>query len=64
MHELIARVYINIAPLKEKIFNEVKSENKWLEEASLLKVPTVASNFGTFKHAIYNGEIGLLCSYI
>lgn len=59
--ELIARVDINIAPLKENIFNEAKSENKWLE-ASLLKVPTVASNFGAFKHAICNRETGFLCS--
>ena len=59
--ELISRVDINIAPLKENIFNEAKSENKWLE-ASLLKVPTIASNFGAFKHAISNGETGLLCS--
>ena len=59
--ELISRVDINIAPLKENIFNEAKSENKWLE-ASLLKVPTIASNFGAFKNVIRNGETGILCS--
>ena len=57
----ISRVNINIAPIKESIFNEAKSENKWLE-ASLLKVPTIASNFGAFKKVIRNGETGLLCS--
>ena len=59
--ELISRVDINIAPLKENIFNEAKSENKWLE-ASLLKVPTIASNLGAFKHTILNGHTGFLCS--
>ena len=58
---LISRVDINIAPLKENIFNKAKSENKWLE-ASLLKVPTIASNFSAFKYTIINGETGLLCS--
>lgn len=59
--ELISKVDINIAPIQETIFNEAKSENKWLE-AALVKVPTVASNFGAFKKIIKNGETGLLCS--
>ena len=61
--ELISNVDINIAPLKETIFNEAKSENKWTE-AALVKVPTVASNFGAFKQIIKNGKTGLLCNTI
>ena len=58
---LIASVDINMAPIKDNIFNEAKSENKWVE-ASLVKVPTIASNIGAFKQIIRHGETGLLCS--
>ena len=61
--QLIASVDINIAPIKENIFNAAKSENKWVE-AALVKVPTVASNYGSFKRVIHNGETGLLCNTI
>jgi len=59
--KLIASVDINIAPIKDNIFNEAKSENKWVE-AALVKVPTIASNYGAFKQIIHHGETGLLCS--
>lgn len=59
--ELIASVDINLAPLEESIFNEAKSENKWVE-AALVRVPTVASNFGAFGKMIRDGETGLLCN--
>ncbi len=59
---LIASVDINIAPLESTIFNEAKSENKWVE-AALVKVPTVASNLGAFRHCINNNTDGLLCSF-
>lgn len=58
--ELIASVDINLAPIENTVFNEAKSENKWVE-AALVKVPTVASNIGAFKTMITNGETGLLC---
>ena len=58
--EFISKVDINIAPIKENIFNEAKSENKWLE-AALVKVPTIASNFGAFKKIIKIRENGILC---
>lgn len=58
--ENIVNVDINIAPIEENIFNSAKSENKWVE-TSLVKVPTVASNFGAFKHSIQHGQTGLLC---
>lgn len=57
---LISQVDINLAPLEDSIFNEAKSENKWVE-AALVKVPTVASNVGAFKRMIQNGVTGLLC---
>ncbi|MBU5364196.1 glycosyltransferase [Enterococcus devriesei] len=50
---------VNIAPLVDSIFNEAKSENKWIE-ASLVKVVTVASNIGAFKKIIENQRTGLL----
>lgn len=59
--EIIASVDINIAPVEQSIFNEAKSENKWVE-ASLVKVVTVASNVGAMKKMITNGETGFLCS--
>jgi len=55
----IALCDINIAPIKSTIFNEAKSENKWLE-AALVKVVTVASNIGAFKDAIKNNVTGIL----
>lgn len=58
--ELIASVDINISPIQENIFNSAKSENKWVE-ASLVKVPTIASDFGIFKKLIKHNVTGLLC---
>jgi glycosyltransferase involved in cell wall biosynthesis len=58
--ELIGSVDINIAPLVYTIFNEAKSEIKWIE-AALVKVPTVATKIGAFEKMITNGENGLLC---
>lgn len=58
--EIIASLDINLAPIEESIFNEAKSENKWIE-AALCKVPTIASNIGAFKHCIKHGEDGVLC---
>lgn len=57
----IAAVDINIAPLNPTIFNEAKSENKWVE-AALVKVMTVASDLGAMKKMIQNGTTGILCS--
>jgi len=58
--ELISKVDINIAPIEDSIFNQAKSENKWVE-AALVKVPTIASNIGEFKQSIIHGKTGLLC---
>jgi len=59
--EIISNVDINIAPIEDTIFNQAKSENKWVE-ASLVKVPTIASNVGAFKDVIIHNETGLLCN--
>ena len=57
---LIAQVDVNIVPLTNTIFNEAKSENKWVE-ASLVKVPTIASNIGPFRRIINSGINGITC---
>lgn len=59
--DIIASIDINLAPLKQSIFNEAKSENKWVE-AALCKVVTVASNVGAFEKMVIDDENGLLCS--
>ena len=59
--ELIGSVDINLAPIEDTIFNEAKSENKWVE-AALVKVPTVASRVGAFERMIEDGKTGYLCS--
>ena len=56
----IALMDVNLAPLEAGIFNEAKSENKWIE-AALVKVPTVASNRGAFQKMIRQNETGILC---
>lgn len=58
---LIASVDINLAPIEATLFNEAKSENKWME-AALVKVPTIASSFGAFARMIQDGITGMLCS--
>lgn len=57
---LISEVDINLAPLTTNIFNEAKSEIKWLE-AALVKTPTVASDIGAFSDIIKNDITGFLC---
>lgn len=57
--ELISQVDINLAPLVDSVFNQAKSEIKWLE-AALVKVPTIASNIGAFKEMILDGDTGIL----
>ena len=59
--KIISNVDINIAPIENSTFNWAKSENKWVE-AALVKVPTIASNYGEFKKVIKHNETGLLCS--
>lgn len=58
--KIIASLDINLAPLEESIFNEAKSENKWIE-AALCHVVTVASDIGAFHDMIKNNEDGFVC---
>lgn len=57
---IIRRCDINLVPLEKSLFNEAKSENKWVE-AALVKVPTVASRVGPFADLIEDGITGMLC---
>lgn len=57
----IATVDVNLAPLEDTIFNEAKSENKWLE-AALVGVPTIASDVGAFSRMIRQDDTGILCT--
>ena len=57
--EVIAGVDLNLAPVEDSVFNEAKSENKWVE-AALVKVPTAASDVGAFREMIRDGETGYL----
>ena len=59
--EIFTSFDINIAPLENNILNNIKNENAWVL-ASLMKVPTIASNYGIFKNVIKNNKTGLLCS--
>lgn len=59
--QLIGSVDINLCPLEQSIFNEAKSENKWIE-ASLMKIPTIASDIGAFTSMIEDGRTGFLCT--
>lgn len=61
--ELIASIDINLAPLEESIFNEAKSENKWVE-AALVRVPTIASDIGAFAKMIEHDKTGILCTTV
>lgn len=58
--QLIARADINLMPLEDTIFNECKSENKWME-AALVKVVTIASTNKELARVIHDGEDGYLC---
>ena len=57
---LIGQADINLAPLVGTVFNEAKSENKWVE-AALVHVPTVASAIGAFAACIEPEVTGFLC---
>ena len=59
--QMLAQTDINLAPLIQSVFNEAKSENKWME-AALVKVPTVASNLGAFREMVQHEVNGILCS--
>ncbi|WP_440809292.1 glycosyltransferase [Phyllobacterium sp. 22552] len=59
--ETIASADISIAPLENSIFNNAKSNIKFLE-ASIVGLPTVCSPAEAFSSVIVDGETGLLAS--
>lgn len=59
--DLISQMDINLAPLCDTLFNDAKSEIKWME-ASFVKTCTVASRVGAFKEKIDENQTGILCS--
>lgn len=61
--KFLSNIDINIIPFKKNIFNENRNENKWIQ-ASLLKIPTIASNLSSFNRVIDNGYTGFLCNNI
>lgn len=56
----LAECDISIAPLENYIFNDSKSNIKYLE-ASIVKVPSVCSPRAAFSQVIIHGENGFLC---
>ncbi len=52
---------INIAPLEATVFNDAKSNIKYLE-ASIFKLPTVASGVSEFKSVIRDGKNGFIAN--
>ena len=53
--------HINIAPLEKTLFNDAKSNIKFLE-ASIFKLPTIASNVAEYRTIINEGENGFVAS--
>ena len=58
--EKLVECDISIAPLENYIFNESKSNIKYLE-ASILKIPSVCSPRAAYSEIIVHGENGFLC---
>jgi len=57
----LAECDISIAPLEDYIFNDAKSNIKFLE-ASVLQIPSVCSPRAAFRQAITSGVNGFLCA--
>jgi len=57
----LAECDINLAPLEDYIFNEAKSNIKFIE-ASAVKIPSLCSPRSAFTSAIQHGENGFLCA--
>ncbi len=57
----LAECDINLAPLENYIFNEAKSNIKFIE-ASAVKIPSLCSPRSAFTCAIQQGENGFLCA--
>lgn len=56
---LLAECDINIAPLENSVFNDAKSNIKFIE-ASIVKIPSVCSPRSAFRQAVLHGGNGYL----
>lgn len=59
--ERISRCDINIAPLEPSVFNDAKSNIKYLE-AAILKLPSICSPSQEYRNTIEHGETGMLAA--
>ena len=57
---LYTKIDIHLMPIPKDAFYTSRSERKWLE-ASLLKIPTIASKCEEMTKVIRDGETGILC---
>jgi glycosyltransferase involved in cell wall biosynthesis/2-polyprenyl-3-methyl-5-hydroxy-6-metoxy-1,4-benzoquinol methylase len=57
----LAECDVSIAPLEDYIFNDAKSNIKFLE-AAVLRIPSVCSPRAAFRQAITHGVNGFLCA--
>ena len=57
----LATFDINLAPLEKTLFNDAKSNIKFIE-ASIFAIPTIASPGAAFKQVITHGRNGFLCT--
>ncbi len=57
----LATFDINLSPLENTLFNDAKSNIKFIE-ASMFAIPTIASPCATFKQVITHGKNGFLCT--
>jgi len=60
-YQAISRYDINISPLEPTLFNDAKSNIKFIE-ASMFKIPTIASPVAEYKAIIEHQKNGLLAS--
>lgn len=60
-YRALARFDISIAPLEASVFNDAKSNIKFLE-ASVFRVPSICSPGAAFVDVIHNGENGFIAS--
>jgi len=58
---LLAAADINLAPLTHSIFNDCKSEIKWLE-AALLGVPSLVSRSNMYENTVHHGVDAFMAS--
>ncbi len=59
--EILAQLSLLLVPLEHTVFNYYKSHLKYIE-ASLERVPVVASDFSEIAESIINNYTGILCS--